>query len=364
MIVFASIVAVLAVAIVLLLQHPAFGHAPRGARLDRIKHSPHYRDGKFRNLTPTAHMTGNKSFFRRLGEFLFGHVDRLRPEEALPVVQTDLRHLSRHRNLAVWLGHSSLIVQTDGLRFLVDPVMTSASPFPFMFKPFRGADAYHPEDLPAADVLIITHDHYDHLDYRTVKVLRDRIGQVICPLGVGEHLERWGYAPSCICELDWDESLVLPGNVKVHCLSSRHFSGRGLAPGNTLWASFLLETPQRKIFLSGDGGYDHRFQNIAARFGQIDWAFLENGQYNTDWSQIHMLPSQVVQAIKDLSPAHVIPIHSGKYALARHSWDEPLRLLSAAADREHLPLVTPMIGEVIDLNDSHPATRRWWEGLK
>lgn len=360
-----SILLGVALITVIVLQHPAFGRAPRGERLARIERSPHYRNGRFHNLRNAPTMTGSKSFVQRLRDFLFDRPSRLKPTTSLPIVHTALDSLARNNdNALVWLGHSSVFLRTDGLTFLVDPVLKAASPFSWMFAPFKGANGYQIDDLPPVDVLIITHDHYDHLDYRTVKSIRRRVGRVVCPLGVGEHLERWGYPADRITELDWDEEAVVGNGVKLHCLSTQHFSGRSLHPGNTLWASFLIESPTRKIYLSGDGGYDDRFKKIRQRFGTIDWALIENGQYNEDWAYIHMMPEQVVQAIRDLAPRHVLSIHNSKYALARHDWDEPLRLLSTAAVRENLPLLTPRIGEVVDLNNGSQTFRRWWEEVK
>ena len=233
-----------------------------------------------------------------------------------------------------------------------------------MFSPFKGSNGFTIEEVPPIDVLIITHDHYDHLDYRTIKRLRQRVNRVVCPLGIGEHLERWGYPSDAITELDWDESVLLDNQIQLHCLSTQHFSGRFLHPGNTLWASFLLESPSHKIFLSGDGGYDDRFKKVRQRFGNIDWALIENGQYNEDWAFIHMMPEQVVQAIDDLKPRHVLAVHNSKFALARHDWDEPLRLLSSAAQHRNLPLLTPRIGEVVHLNNTPQTFEPWWTSVK
>lgn len=198
-----SILLGVALITVIVLQHPAFGRAPRGERLARIERSPHYRNGRFHNLRNAPTMTGSKSFVQRLRDFLFDRPARLKPTNPLPIVHTALDSLAHNNdNALVWLGHSSVFLRTDGLTFLVDPVLKAASPFSWMFVPFKGADGYQIEDLPPVDVLIITHDHYDHLDYRTVKSIRRSVGRVVCPLGVGEHLERWGYPADRITELD------------------------------------------------------------------------------------------------------------------------------------------------------------------
>ena len=202
--------------------------------------------------------------------------------------------------------------------------------------------------MPDIDYLVISHDHWDHLDYHTVKQLKGRIGKVVCPLGVGEHFEHWGFDKSRIIELDWKESATLSQQFIIHCLPSRHFSGRGLTPNQTLWASFLLETPDRKIFIGGDGGYGSHLKQIGEQFPDIDLAILENGQYNEDWKYIHTMPSLLEQTIKDLRVHRVLTVHHSKYALARHRWDEPLKNARNLSRNNSLTILMPVIGEVVN----------------
>lgn len=203
--------------------------------------------------------------------------------------------------------------------------------------------------MPDIDYLVISHDHWDHLDYHTVKQLKGRIGKVVCPLGVGEHFEHWGFDKSRIIELDWKESATLSQQFIIHCLPSRHFSGRGLTPNQTLWASFLLETPDRKIFIGGDGGYGSHLKQIGEQFPDIDLAILENGQYNEDWKYIHTMPSLLEQTIKDLGVHRDLTVHHSKYALARHRWDEPLKNARNLSRNDSLTILMPVIGEVVNL---------------
>lgn len=235
----------------------------------------------------------------------------------------------------------------DGKRVLVDPVFCMASPVSFINKPFKGTDVYHPEDMPDIDYLVISHDHWDHLDYHTVRALKDRIGKVICSLGVGEHFEYWGFDKECIVELDWEEEARLDSGFVMHCLPARHFSGRGLSANKTLWASFLLETPSRKIYLAGDGGYDTHFARIGDCFPDIDLAILENGQYNEGWKYIHLMPDYLIRAALDLKAKKVMTVHHSKYALAHHRWDEPLRNEINMAKNDSLHVLIPGIGEVV-----------------
>lgn len=350
----------IAATVALVLQHPAFGRLPQGERLRRIELSPNYRDGAFQNLHPTPRIVSRKGFVATMWEFLFRKNSRVEPSVPLPTVKTDLKKLPPEADALVWFGHSSYLLQVGGMRLLVDPVLTSRWPMSWMFRPFRGTDIYTPDDMPAVDVLVLTHDHWDHLDYHTLRALKDRIGKVVCGLGVGAHLERWGFDPARIVELDWNEQASLGEGFVMYCLPARHFSGRGLKSNRTLWASFLLNAPGRRIYLGGDSGYDTHFAQIGSRFAPIDLAVLENGQYNTDWRYIHTLPEQLVQVIGDLHPARVMTVHNSKYALSRHPWDEPLEAIYLAARRDSLPLLTPRIGEVVWLDDPVPNTAPWW----
>ncbi len=318
----AVIVAIFAPIVVYL---PRFGKSPAGARLDRIRQSPHFRNGKFCNLDDTDVKISVKMFIRAIRKMVFGKKKALVPPEPMHMEKRDLKNLDKTRDYYVWFGHSSYLLSLHGTTILVDPTFCTASPFSFINKAFKGTDLYQPEDMPdVIDYLIITHDHYDHLDHQTFKRLKDRARRVVCPLGVGSHLERWGVDLTKLTEMDWYESCSLQENWDVFCLPSQHFSGRALRRNNTLWASFLIKTPFGNIFAGCDGGYGPHFKEIGAQHPDIDLAILENGQYNIQWKAIHTMPSQLEAEICDLLAAQVITIHHSKYALARHAWDEPL----------------------------------------
>lgn len=355
---------VLAAAIVLYLNQPKFGRAPRGERLARIERSVNYRDGEFRNQEPTPQLTSGKGRARTMLDFLFEKRERNRPEAALPAVKTDLKGISGTDDVLVWFGHSSYLMQSDGKRILVDPVFEDAAPVSFFNKPFEGTDIYQAEDMPDIDYLVITHDHWDHLDHVTMVKLRERVKTVVCPLGVGEYFEQWGFDKGRLVELDWNEQADLGDGFTVFCLPSRHFSGRTFRANQTLWASFMFETPSRHVYFSGDGGYDGRFAEIARRFPYIDVAVMENGQYNKDWRYIHMMPEEQAKAIKDLKPRKVFSGHNGKYALAKHPWDEPLEHIAEVAERDSLNVVMPIIGERVFLNEPAKPVNRWWRGIR
>lgn len=342
--------ALFAVAVIAFINQPKFGRLPQGARLERVKHSPQYRDGAFHNQHPTTLMTSDKGRFRILWSFLFADKTGLYPEEPIPTIKTDLTTLDRKQDALVWFGHSSYLLQLDGKRILVDPVFCAAAPVSFVNKPFEGTAIYKPEDMPDIDYLVITHDHWDHLDYQTIKQLKSRIRKVICPLGVGEHFEYWGFDKNDLIELDWQEHATPSSGFSIHCLPARHFSGRGLKSNQTLWASFLVETPSQKVYIGGDGGYGTHFAEIGTLYPQIDLAMLENGQYNADWKYIHTMPLCLGQVAKDLKADKIVTVHHSKYALAKHRWDEPLKNEVKAAQDDSLHLIVPVIGQVILLN--------------
>lgn len=361
LIILISIVIVLALATVAFLNQASFGKLPEGERLERIEKSPQYKNGKFVNRLPTNQVSDEKSKLQSLYDFLFKTIKDMRPENDLPTVKTNLKTIDLNQDVLIWLGHSSLYIQNSGKRILVDPVLVSASPVSFFNKAFKGTNGYQPTDLPNIDYLILTHDHWDHLDYNTMKNLKDRTQKVICPLGVGAHLKRWGFDVSKIIEMDWNDAEQLDENIKITALPARHFSGRGLTSNKSLWASFMLQSPIGNIYLSGDSGYDTHFQDIKKQFGNIDLAVMENGQYNEDWKDIHILPHKLVTAVKELNPKRLMTIHNSKYALARHTWYDPLEKISEASKQNNFNLLTPMIGETVNLNDSTQQFSEWWK---
>ena len=346
---------ILGVGVYLFLKQPSFGKLPAGERLERIGRSPNYRAGRFVNQVPTRMWSGDKSRWHLFWKMLFSNRNQVRPKQAMPVIPTDVRQIPDPQNALVWFGHSSCWLQIDGKHILVDPVFCQAAPVSFINKPFAGTDIFHPEKMPDIDVLIITHDHWDHLDYQTVKSLQGKVRSVVCPLGVGAHFEYWGYEKNRLCELDWSEQTEYEG-LTIHCLPARHFSGRGTIPNKTLWASFLIEAPSLTIYIGGDGGYGPHFRSIGQRFPKIDWAILENGQYSENWKFIHTLPNQLESIVSDLKARHVVTVHHSKYALSQHSWQEPLQNAENLRAKVHGEVWLPLIGEIVPL-DGHTPPR-------
>jgi len=232
----AIIIATIVIAVFFFLQLPKFGRTPTGERLKTIAISPNWKNGKFNNLSYTPNLTEGMSYYAVVKEFLFNKSKNLRPPATLPSSQTDLLKLDPDKNILVWFGHSSYFMQVDGKKILVDPVFSgAASPLEFTTKSFAGSDIYTTNDIPEIDYLFLSHDHWDHLDYETLVKLKQKIRKIICPLGTGEHLERWGFDTNRIIEKDWNQEVLLEEGFKVIVTPARHFSGRGLRRNRTLW---------------------------------------------------------------------------------------------------------------------------------
>lgn len=335
----------------LFLSQESFGRLPQGERLERIKKSPNYDISKnqFVNLEPTILMTGEKSAAGSWVDFLFGKdtVQKI-PDTALTVIKTDLKVLPQDKDWLVWFGHSSYLINLSGKKFLIDPILYSGSPVSFANKMFKGTDVYKPKDFPDIDYLVISHDHWDHLDYKAVKELEPRVGKVILGLGVGEHFERWGYPKEKLIELDWWDEASLVSGFMVTATPARHFSGRDLRQNRTLWASYVVETPKRTIWIGGDTGYGKHFKQIGEKL-KIDLGILENGQYNEQWANIHTLPKYLGTEMTELNAARYMTVHNSRFCLSRHSYFEPLENAKKAAAESGKPLLMPQMGEVLYL---------------
>lgn len=359
------IIAVVVTATLLYMQQDKFGKSPGGERLEKMKQSPNFKNGKFQNLSKTPTLAEGHSWFKVLYQAYIKNKPRQYPTYTIPSVKTDLLNLPADKDVLVWFGHSSYFIQIDGKRILVDPVFSgNASPVPGTAKSFKGTDVYTVADLPEIDYLFISHDHYDHLDYETIIALKDKTQKVICGLGVGSHFEHWGYDSSKIIEGDWNDKLELDTGFIAFMEPARHFSGRGFSKNNTLWASYLLQTPTMKIYIGGDSGYDTHYAAIGNKHNGIDLAVLDNGQFDEAWKYIHNLPHDVLQAAQDLKAKRILPVHSSKFALASHDWDAPLVKLTEINKSYKVPLLTPMIGEVVYLKDTNQTFTQWWQDMK
>jgi L-ascorbate metabolism protein UlaG (beta-lactamase superfamily) len=336
-----------------------FGKYPANNRLARILKSPNYRNGVFQNLSPTEVMPKEVSKIGILKKFLSKSENNI-PQNPLPSVKTDLKNLSAETPTIVWFGHSSYFIKSKNINILVDPVLSgNASPVSFMVKAFEGTNTYSVDDMPEIDMLILSHDHYDHLDYRTITKLIPKVKKFYTALGVGEHLEYWGVKPENIIEFDWMESHETSPEIFLTATPARHFSGRSLTRAKSLWVSFVLNIHGYKLFLGGDSGYDTHFKMIGSTFGPFDFALLENGQYNLDWHYIHSLPEETAQVAQDLNVKAFMPVHWGKFALAFHDWNEPIISLKKSIEGKNITMATPMIGEPVVLGGTYPD-KVWW----
>ena len=354
---------VIVIVVYLFLQQPQFGQKLTGEELKRIIVSSNYKNGQFQNLTDTPQLTGDASLFKVMKEFFFNKDKRNIPASTLSSKKTNLFELDPNEDVLVWFGHSSYFMQLDGKKFLIDPVLSGhASPIKFTTRSFKGSDVYTIDDIPFIDFLLITHDHYDHLDYTTIVQLRPKIRKVITGLGVGAHLKHWGYDPSIIIEKGWNEELQLE-NFIINTTPARHFSGRSFKRNGSLWLSFVLTTSTKKIFVGGDSGYDMHFKMIGEGFGPFDLVILEDGQYNPYWKFIHMMPEEAVQAAIDLKAKKLLPVHWAKFSLSLHAWDEPITRLMNEAKRKGVYVFHPMIGEAVYL-DKENSFSEWWKTVK
>jgi len=345
----------------------SFGGDVAGMRLERVKASPHYDDDQFVN-TVRQSPWGIGQTWDYLSEQFTGDQVRV-PPGAIPVDAFPAASLTPHpaKGLrAIWLGHASVYVELDGLRLLVDPIFSDrASPFEAIGPQRFHAPPIALHDLPDIDAVLISHDHYDHLDMRTIQYLSTRGARFFVPLGVGAHLDEWGVPKGQIRELEWGQSEKL-ANLKIVSTPSRHYSGRGLFDyKKTFWSSWSVIGPEQRFFYSGDTGFSDHFEKIGAAYGPFDLSILKIGAYGpgASWIDIHMTPEHAVEAHLALKARRMLPVHWATFNLALHDWDAPIKRAVKAAAAKNVTLLTPRIGEVVDAAGPN-RTRRWWEAVK
>jgi len=345
----------------------SMGQRAQGLRLERMRASPLWRGDGFRNIHPVlAGLRDTRGERPTLKDFLFSDGGRLPPGPlpALDPVPGWLRPPGSALR-ATWLGHSTVLVEIDGLRVLTDPVWgPRASPSrlvgPKRFQPVPVAL----RNLPPIDLVVISHDHYDHLDYPTIRQLARTEVPFVTSLGVGAHLEAWGVPPQRITELDWWESHTLPrSDLTVTAAPSQHFSGRGLKDRNaTLWSSMVLQTQRHRVFFSGDTGLTTEYATIRERLGPFDLVMLEVGAWHPSWGDIHLGPANALEALALLGGGAFLPVHWGTFALAMHRWDEPAETLVELGTRQGAQLLMPRLGEPVE-----PAQgielQPWWRDV-
>jgi L-ascorbate metabolism protein UlaG (beta-lactamase superfamily) len=344
--------------------HPSIGGSHSAESIETFKRSGHYQDGKFINLIHTSMDMSFGKFMSILKDWISGVPDQT-PEKPLPVVPVDSTTIaSKHDSLArvTWFGHSAFLLEIAGKNVLLDPMLgENAGPHPWL-GPSRFSNGIPIEivKLPQIDVVIYSHDHYDHLDYQSVLKLKDKVSKFFVPLGIGSHLAAWGIDEKNIREFSWWEEFTLE-DLRFICTPARHFSGRGILDRNTtLWASWIINSESYTIYFSGDSGYGPHFKEIGERFGPFDFAMLECGQYDLRWESVHLLPEQTAQAAVDLKARLAMPIHWGSFVLALHSWKDPVERLSVKAKELQVNVITPKIGEQISLHQPVIVNNDWW----
>jgi L-ascorbate metabolism protein UlaG (beta-lactamase superfamily) len=337
------------------------GGKPSGTRGDRVRRSPQFADGKFRNEVPATMMPPGtmRETFR---ELIFGK-QRRQPSGAVPVVTPTHPELAPDGLSVVWYGHSSALVEIEGRRVLFDPVWSDRCSPSSLVGPRR----MHPVPLPLAelprlDAIAISHDHYDHLDMPTIRELvHTQSAPFLVPLGVGSHLDRWGVPPERIIELDWNESVDVAG-LHFVATAARHFSGRAFSRDGTLWASWVLTGAKRRVFYTGDSGYWDGYAEIGDKYGPFDVTMIQIGAYGPGWPDIHMTPEDGAAAHVDVRGDLLIPLHWCTFNLAIHSWAEPVDRLWREAKARDIRLAVPRPGERVDVDDPQ-AVDGWWQSI-
>ncbi|WP_164975234.1 MBL fold metallo-hydrolase [Lutibacter sp. HS1-25] len=340
---------------------PEFGAGAKDQSLERIRKSPNFLNGAFKNSEKTLQNTGFK--WSTIPKF-FTDDNNKTPSKKLPVEKITKKYFENKPNQPriTWFGHSTTFIEMEGLNIFIDPMLGNVpAPSPFLgSKRFQKELPITIDSLPNIDVVLISHDHYDHLDYGSIVKLKDKVSKFYVPLGIKAHLTSWGVEANKITEFDWWENINHKG-IEFISTPARHFSGRGLTNRNsTLWSSWVLKSNNYKLFFSGDSGYGKHFKEIGNKYGPFDFAMVECGQYNEQWAQIHMTPEETIQASIDVQSNLTMPIHWGAFKLALHSWDDPIKRATKKANELNVQITTPKIGEPIVLGTSDFPVEKWW----
>lgn len=329
--------------------------------VDDYAASPQFADGRFRNPMPPQAADMPQSTARVWWDFLFNKPRNTEPHAPVPVHRLTRAEVDAASDRSLYrLGHSTILMKLRGRWWLTDPVFSlRASPVRW-FGPKRfHAPPIALDELPPIHGVLLSHDHYDHLDHAAIKALAGKVDLFLSPLGVGDRLVDWGVPKDKVRQFDWWQDVAFDG-VRFVFTPAQHFSGRGVHDGNrTLWGSWVIDDGEKRVFFSGDSGYFAGFAEIGRRFGPFDLTLMETGAYNVQWPYVHMLPEQTVQAHRELRGRWLLPIHNGTFDLAMHAWYEPFERVLAQAGQHGVEVATPMMGERID-PDAPQAGERWW----
>lgn len=337
-----------------------FGGTPSSSdRENYKKRASNYKDGKFYNENDF------QMIYKQTEKNTYTSTKKTTPIESLPTKEPLIIQEPNKEDLNItWLGHSTILMNINGMNILIDPVFSNyTSPVSFAGPTRYSQLPIDIKDLPKIDIIVISHDHYDHLDYKTIKLIDNKVDKYIVPLGVEKHLERWKVKSSKITNMAWWEEINING-LLIGCTPARHYSSRTMLDKyNTLWASFVFINEKYKVFISGDSGYDEHFKKINKKYGNFDLSLIEAGQYDVKWKSTHMIPEQSVQAGIDLNSKVIMPIHNSSFILSSHPWDDPLERFALESERKNIKYITPMIGETINYKDNI-STSKWWKNIK
>lgn len=344
--------------------NPQFGGKVEEKDLLKYQLSPNWKKGKFTNLEKTSINITAKTLPGLLREQVRKAPER-QPEKALKVLPFDaIKFAKNDKPKFIWYGHSVLLLQIGKKNLLIDPMFgADASPIgPVRTKRFSENTLEIIDKLPKIDAVLITHDHYDHLDLASIDKLKTKVDTFLVSLGLGRHLERWGIAADNIKSFDWWDHLFFEG-IEITFTPTRHFTGRGVTDrAKSLWGGWVFKTENHSVYWSGDGGYGKHFQTIGEKLGPFDIAFMECGQYNKNWHQIHLYPEESVQAALDANAQIVVPVHWAGFKLALHSWKQPVERFVAAAQSKKQTVFTPKIGEIVSFTENY-ENELWYKNI-
>ena len=350
--------AVFILAVILFLNFwPAVGKLPtKSMQADYAHRTQYFVDGCFTNQEPSPVVTTESEV----------KSERIKPKGNIPVVKSaSIPDGEKGKLYVTWLGHSSVLVQMNGKNILIDPVFCDhSSPVGFAGPKRFSELPIEPENLPHLDAVLISHDHYDHLDYKTLREINDKVDRYIVPLGVESYLIGWGIESEKITNMAWYEETALD-DIRIAATPSKHYTGRNPLKRNaSWWCGFYLADDSHKLYYSGDGGYCDNFKEIKEKLGEPDLALMECGQYGKGWPWIHMFPEQTVQAVNDLGARWFIPVHWGAYCICYNSWDDSVIRSLEESEKAGVNEATPKIGERVDFDDIASFNEHWWEGIE
>ena len=348
------IVVILIAALLFLHFYPGVGKTPdKDMQKEFAAKTDKFYDGEFHNENDFKVDTGERD----------PHSDRNIPKETLPAEKLENVERAQSGELKIaWLGHSSSLIQMGDKNILIDPVLTEyASPVSFIGAKRFSEIALEPENVPETDILFISHDHYDHLDYQTIKEIDGKVKHYIMPLGIDSYFLGWGIDADKIHTLDWWESIELDG-ITYTLTPAQHYTGRNPLKQNiTLWGGLYMKDSSHSVYYTGDTGYYDVFERVYEQLGEADLMLVEDGQYDNGWSECHMMPEQSVQAIKDVHAKWAIPVHWGTFSICNHAWDDPVIRITSEAKKQNVNIATPRMGQLVDYNNIADYQERWWE---